>query len=151
MVTNRCKLERGHRRLQTPPRRGPRCSHLQRLLPAPFPPELGKPAQRGPPSEMLKPPPGRSEPPIAMQDPKQNKQVLLLLRGGERLCKPKMQTTKLLRGKRAGSPSTGPGKEGGPLYHTECRGPDTRHLSPLKVTGGWQALGNVSSWLLRQQ
>lgn len=78
------------------------------------------------------------------------KQVFLLLWGEKRLCKPKMQTIKLWRGKQEGSPSTGPVKEIRPPYYAKCMEPDTRHLSPLKLTSEWQALGSVFSWLLRQ-
>lgn len=49
-----------------------------------FSPELGKVRQRTP-SEMLKPPPGRSEPLIAVQELKWDKLVFLLLQGGQRL------------------------------------------------------------------
>lgn len=49
-----------------------------------FPLSLAKSDQRTP-REMLKPSPGRSEPLIAVQEPKWDKLVFLLVQGGQRL------------------------------------------------------------------
>lgn len=113
-----------------------------------FPLSLAKSDQRTP-SEMLKPPPGRSEPLIAVQEPKWDKLVFLLVQGGQRFWELRTQTAELRRGKGAGPPSAGLEERHSPP-HAERWAPGTPHFSPPKPTHGWQSSGTVSSWLLRQ-